>query len=266
MKLEEHETLVAMLRKEMATTEPQLREIVQEAYGDVERQTARSELMKLRVLEAGESGAGGAPSPKLKQIQNQIEALENQLKKFSDDELLKKIVVRPNPRYQALEADVNRREIELLMLREQIPLYDGNLKEARSALEGRRALQRDVAKLQDELDIANAQIKRLKELSKTFEVNSELDVRGLTNLRLVEPAAMPRVKLGPRRGRLVLGAMFGALVLGISWILLRVRLGRKLVRRHDVTFSLGRADVVGIPLLTEANLARFEEARRRGWE
>ena len=168
--------------------------------------------------------------------------------------------------YAALQTAIQTREIELLGLETQIPLLEESLADAKVNLEEQRTLQREVARLGDAVREAEAQHKRLRDLGKTYEINNELEVRGLTHLRLVEPAEMPQAKAGPRRSRLVIGVTLGALVVGISLILLRVRLSRKLVHQNDLTFALGRSDVISTPLLTEGNLQRFEEARRRGWE
>lgn len=168
--------------------------------------------------------------------------------------------------YAALELGIRTREIELIALRTQIPLYEETLDETRKTLEAKRQLQREVEEVHAELTEATTQHKRLRELAKTFEINSELDVRGLTNLRVVEPADVPRVKAGPYRGRLLLAFVGASLALCISWVVLRTRLNRRMMAGRDVTFALGRSDVVSTPLLTEGNLQRFEDARRRGWE
>jgi len=141
-----------------------------------------------------------------------------------------------------------------------------SLGEAHSAWNTAQLLQRDVERLHKRVTETEQQHKRLREIAKNYEINNELDTRGLTNLRTVEPALMPRVKEGPKRGRLLFGAMLGGFGLMVTLLLLRVRLSRRLVRQHDVAFALGRSDVVSMPKLTARNIERFEEARKRGWQ
>lgn len=168
--------------------------------------------------------------------------------------------------YASLQKAIQTREIELIGLRTQIPLLEESLGESKAALEAKRSLQREVDRLNTAVTETAAQNKRLRDLAKTYEINNELETRGLTHLRLVEPAEVPQTKAGPLRSRIVIGATLGAFLLSVSLVLLRVRLSRKLVHHQDVTFALGRSDVVSTPLLNEGNLQRFDEARRRGWE
>lgn len=168
--------------------------------------------------------------------------------------------------YTSLETGIHTREIELIGLQTQIPLFEKSAGEAQATIEEKRKLQREATVLNANLADATAQLRRLREIAKTYEISNELDVRGLSSLRVVEPADVPRIKDGPKRGNIVVAAALGGLALAVTWLLVRVRLDRRLLHAQDITFALGRSDVVATPLLTDGNMLRFEEARRRGWE
>ncbi|MEM7204671.1 MAG: Wzz/FepE/Etk N-terminal domain-containing protein [Planctomycetota bacterium] len=262
-----NEEILGRLREEIQDLDPTIREVVQEVYAaDALRSNALQSLVQLRVKRAAEDAAGTPGSPLARRLDLQIKAIERELDELGPAEPARTVAVRANPKYALLDDSIRRRELELIGARTEIPMFDEAVSDLQKTLEAKREFQRDVDLLHDRLKEAEAQHKRLRQISKTYQINSELDTRGLTNLRTVEPATMPNQKEGPHRGKLLIAAVVGGLGLAVTFLLVRVRLSRKLIRHTDVSFAVGRSDVVSLPMLTPRNLERFAEARRRGWE
>lgn len=291
---------IERLRKEVS--EAQAETFKNRMRLDQARQVAeelRREILKIPATEASEVEIQNLRDPRLDSFLSQLAALEVQLQgemwgttqetsatpnsrrlkaqiQFIQDEIAKlrkeaaetsqKTSVVKNPKYIAYEQKIFEAQLDVLVLEKAIPIYDSQIAQARQDLEAMRKKHEAGQVIQNRVRRAEEELQRLANLVKTVEVDQEMNARGLTSLRCVNAPEMPISKEGPVRGKVVLGGLVGGFLLTMVFLLARARLGKRLVRARDVVFSLGRTDVVGIPLLEPRNVRRYEIGRRRGWD
>jgi hypothetical protein len=106
----------------------------------------------------------------------------------------------------------------------------------------------------------------MRDIAASYEIDLQLKNLGLTSLQVVDSPTLPVEKQGPRRGRLILAGVAAGLLLSLTLVMILVRLTRTFLRTSEVTVSLGRGDVVGMPWLERGNVQRYQTARKRGWD
>lgn len=267
--LKSHDEATKILQKRLATLQQfDTRATSEQEQRDSIKDTLEQQLYTLETELEGVRQKYTDPEnvPEVKSLKAQIASIKSRIAERPPLPLLKTYQTTPNPEYLEVESQLRRRRDELGDLQREIPQIDALIAEKTQELSDRRQLQEQADKLQKELKEAEDEYAKLQNVSKTYEISRELDTRGLKALRTIEPASLPVTKEGPKRGKLILGAFAGGLLVGLSWIMMRTRLNRKLMTTADVTFSLGRADVVGIPMLTSRNVRRYEAARLQGWQ
>jgi uncharacterized protein involved in exopolysaccharide biosynthesis len=268
MRVEENRTVSADLDKRLATLEQRIREVTQETERpDGIRDNLEQQIINLqvRLADALAQSTTERESPAVVGLRKQIEFLQGQMRDRTGLEPSRITSIRPNPEYEELNAELRRRRLDQMELATQIPLLEEEVGEKTKELADRRALQEQAGKLEKEFNDARIEHEKLESAAKTYEINRELDTRGLKALRTVAPASLPLSKEGPSRGKLILGAMLGGLLLCFSIVIVRARLSRVLFTPGEVMFALGRSDVVGVPMLKPRNVRRYETARTRGW-
>jgi len=273
VRLEEHKKVIAQLEKDLEGLKEFSMEVSQEqeqrdgVLDNLEQLLATYEVQLAGEIAKAMSTDEAERSPLVRGLRQQINALNGRIteRKANPPQPTRTRTSRPNLEFQAIDGQLRLRRQELVALTTQIPLLDDTVAEKTKELASRRQLQEEANDLTLAFDEAEKEHKKLESAAKTYEISRELDTRGLKALRIVEPASVPLAKDGPKRGRLILTAILGGMLLAMTWLIIRTRMGRTLQTAHDVTFALGRADVVGIPMLKARNVRRFEAARSRGW-
>lgn len=268
IRLKSHTEAIEILRERLLKLQQFDRRATQEQeQRDTLRENLEQQLANLEIELAGvkKKFADATDQTDFKILTVQIDAIKSKIAEREPMPLLGTFASTPNPEYLDVESQLRRKTDELGDLQREIPMFDALIAEKTAELAERHKLQEEATKKQKELKEAEAEYEKLQSASKTYEISRELDTRGLKALREIEPPSLPLTKEGPKRGRLILGGFAGGFLIAFTWILMRTRLSRKLMTPTDVTFALGRADVVGIPMLTSRNVRRFEAARLQGW-
>ncbi len=260
--LSENGSVIDSLQAELDNLSPTERVPVEPVFSPEAGQSWQAELQRLRSLRSQHKPGTEAYQTLDRRIRDLLADRESQ-QTGGEGPIYQN---QPNQSYLEIAGMIRDRRVQLIEAKAQIPALEADIEGREAELTRAQQLQREASALSARLEEAEKTLEDFRGLAKTYQFTSELDTRGLTNLRVVDSALLPRTKEGPKRGKILLAAMAAGLIFAVTMLLVRVRLSRRMVRHTDVAFALGRSDVVTLPLLTSRNLQRFEEARRRGWE
>lgn len=171
-----------------------------------------------------------------------------------------------NPDYVALDAQVRTLEIQEVSLDRDIPGLEADFAMLQRQVQSLFTLQEQADQLLTRYRAASDKLKSIRDVAANYQIETELKNLGLSSLQVVDSPTLPVEKLGPKRGRLILAGVAAALLLSFTVVMILVRLTRTFLRTSEVTVSLGRSDVVGMPWLERGNVRRFRLARKKGWD
>jgi len=226
--------------------------------------TLRTELAKLEAERASLSVTSGNPKildTKITTLRERIEAYKSE----SADKV-RAVTMGPNPQFTVLQTTLGSKKIELISIEAKLEDQKSYLAKGRTRLEQLRKLQGEADQVQERVRTWTESVRRLNDAVRSFDVNQEMSSRGITSLRIVEPANLPLGKEGPARGRVMVGAVLAGFFAALGWVIVRTRWTRAMFRGEHARLALMRTDVVAAPWLSDAHVRRFREARANGWD
>lgn len=266
------EATVASNQKEITALEAELGKIspkIETSSSESDRtqsavDTLRSEIAKVEADRAAAVAAGSGT----KMLDARITALKDRIDSYKNEsaDKVKAVTMGPNPQYTSLQTTLASKKVELISIHAKLDDQKEYLRKGRERLESLRLLQGEADQLQERVRTWTESVRRLNDAVRSFDVNQEMSLRGITSLRVVEPANLPLSKEGPARGRVIVGGFVGGLFVALSFVIARMRWSKAMLRGEHARLSLMRTDIVASPWLDHQHVARFQEARAKGWE
>lgn len=149
-----------------------------------------------------------------------------------------------NPVYQNLRVEMSRAQVELAELREQITERQASITNLHTKVDTIPQIEAELTRLNRDYEVNRAQhqalLQRLESarLSESAEASTEN-----VKFRIIEPAALPLVPTGPKRGLYMTAALIGALGAGLA---LAIALGQ--LKPVFLSRSVLK-DITGLPVL-----------------
>lgn len=170
-----------------------------------------------------------------------------------------------NPVYSQANAERARLSLEVLQLEAQLKFAQDVAAEARKALKTLLDLEPEYVRLRETLVTAEDNAKSARFTWNAAQEKRALGLGKFSSLKEIQAATLPLEKQGPNRSRLLLGAFFVGLFLGLGVVVLRA-LPDKVVRTRDDLEKIEGLPVIGVmPRLDGANLRRHVALREQGW-
>lgn len=171
----------------------------------------------------------------------------------------------PNPVYVTANTERARLSLEVLQLEAQLKFAEGVAGEARLALKALLDLEPEFVRLRETLITAEDNAKSARFTWNAAQEKRALGLGKFSSLKEIQAATQPLEKLGPNRSRVLLGAFFAGLFLGLAVVVLRA-LPDRVVRTRDDLEKIEGLPVIGVmPRLDGANLRRHVALREQGW-
>jgi polysaccharide chain length determinant protein (PEP-CTERM system associated) len=149
-----------------------------------------------------------------------------------------------NPVYQQLRVELSRSQVELAELREQISEYQATVNNLHSRVDTIPQIEAELTRLNRDYEVNRLQHQQLLQrlesarLSESAEASTEN-----VKFRIIEPAVLPLIPTGPKRGLYMTAALIGALGAGLA---LAIVLGQ--VKPVFLTRAMLK-NVTGLPVL-----------------
>lgn len=149
-----------------------------------------------------------------------------------------------NPVYQNLRLELSRTQVEQAELREQISEYQSIVSNLHAKVDTIPQIEAELTRLNRDYEVNRAQHQQLLQrlesarLSESAEASTEN-----VKFRIIEPAALPLIPTGPKRGFYMTAALMGALGAGLA---LAVVLGQ--IKPVFLSRAMLK-DVTGLPVL-----------------
>lgn len=162
-----------------------------------------------------------------------------------------------NPVYQALQISLNEVEVEIASLTADRSRRQARVARLRGLIEEVPEVEAQLARLNRDYDVVNAQYQALLRSLETERLTREASESDQIDFRVIDPPAVPTSPSGPQRPILLLGVLFAGLGGGggLAFLLAQVRpvfTGPKELR------DLTGLPVVGVVSLTSPQLHRIK--------
>ena len=123
-----------------------------------------------------------------------------------------------NPVYQNLRVELSRTQVELAELREQISEYQSTVSNLHGKVDTVPQIEAELTRLNRDYEVNRVQHQQLLQrlesarLSESAEASTEN-----VKFRIIEPAVVPLIPTGPKRGLYMTAALFAALGAALRW-------------------------------------------------
>lgn len=171
----------------------------------------------------------------------------------------------PNPEYVQATAQRITLSLEVSSLEAGLQYAEKRATDTRDRLKKFLELEPEFTRLRDTLAHAEDGAKSATFLWNAAQEKKALSVGKFSSLKEIQAATLPLEKEGPNRSKLLLGAFFVGLFLGLGIVILRA-LPDSVVRTRDDLEKMEGLPVIGVmPRLDGGNLRRHVSLREQGW-
>ncbi len=163
--------------------------------------------------------------------------------------------LKTNPVYQSLEMELNRAEVQVAELRQEIAERQGRVGTLRRQVNLVPEVEAELARLNRDYEVTRQKYLELVERRETASLTEQADRTGTVKFEIIEPPAAPLDPVAPNRPLLLAGVLFAGLAVGgaLAW-------GLSLLRPVFHSVSALTA-LTGLPVL--AAISRTWEERHR---
>jgi uncharacterized protein involved in exopolysaccharide biosynthesis len=211
----------------------------------------RAQLYQLEVREGELRQIYVDTHPMVLAIQRQREALAKILDQ--QPEVRTQITQAPNPTWQAIKLQLEQQRVDALALEAQRALLTKQLENARRELELHNVREVEIAALQREVDLVEANYRLQNEKLEQARIGAELGSKDISSVNVVQPASYVRKPVGPKKTQ-VLFAGFSMGILAALGVALMAEYLDPTLRTAEQTETY-----LGIPVvMTMPRKSRFE--------
>jgi len=171
----------------------------------------------------------------------------------------------PNPEFVQATAQRISLSLEVSSLESGLAYAQRRATETRDRLKAFLELEPEFIRLRDTLVHAEDNAKTATLIWNQAQTKKSLSAGKFSSLKEIQAATLPLEKEGPNRGKLLIGAFFVGLFLGLGIVILRA-LPDNVVRTRDDLEKMEGLPVIGVmPRLDGGNLRRHVSLREQGW-
>lgn len=171
----------------------------------------------------------------------------------------------PNPEFVQATAQHISLKLEVSTLEAGLAYAEKRASDTRDRLKKFLELEPEFARLRDTLIHADDNAKTATIIWNQALTKKSLSAGKFSSLKEIQAATLPLEKEGPNRGKLLLGAFFVGLFLGLGIVILRA-LPDNVIRTRDDLEKMEGLPVIGVmPRLDGGNLRRHVALREQGW-
>ena len=171
----------------------------------------------------------------------------------------------PNPDYRLASEERTRLGLQVLQLESQLLYAEEQATRASKEHKAFVAMEPEYMQLRETLLQAVDDDRAAQITWSAAQQKRALGVGRISSLKTIQEATLPLEKEGPNRSKLLLGAFFGGLFLGLGVVILRA-LPDSIVRTRDDLEKIEGLAVIGVmPRLDGGNLRRHVSLREQGW-
>jgi uncharacterized protein involved in exopolysaccharide biosynthesis/Mrp family chromosome partitioning ATPase len=196
----------------------------------------------------------------VKEIRRQINKAEALLKK--EPSTRTQVTTAINPTYQQLKLDLAAETAKYAALQAKAQCLDGHLASAQKDVKTLIANEVQIAQLQREKEIQEANYRKYSEKMEQARIDNALEMGKISNISVAQAATFPILPSRPKKAlNLAMGVIFGAFgALGLACV---TEYGDHSFKRpEDVEKKLHMPVLATIPLLAENGVALVDKARK----
>lgn len=124
--------------------------------------------------------------------------------------------LKANPLYQGIQAELNRTEVQVAELRQDLAQRSGRVAGLKRLVDTVPEVEAELARLNRDYEITRTRYRELVERRETAKLSESAERQGSVKFQIIDPPSVGFKPVAPKRVLLLIGALFGALLAGAA--------------------------------------------------